>query len=221
MTSPLNLQVRPAREDESDLIADLVFGEPEQETTRVAMCLYGIDDADRARRLFRLLWKSGGNWRHSLLAVRNGAPVAVLQFGRSGFQMSPGLIARLIRIAGPIALLRMASRMRLNAKLSPAKPAGALIVSELHVSPEARGMGIGAALLEHAEVEARRRGTATLALQTLTTNPARHLYERSGFEVRATTSNKSFLQLTGCEGNVLMVKEIAAAPAVNGLEPSR
>jgi ribosomal protein S18 acetylase RimI-like enzyme len=111
--------------------------------------------------------------------------------------------------------------MRLNAKLSPAKPAGALIVSELHVSPEARGMGIGAALLEHAEVEARRLGTATLALQTLTTNPARHLYERSGFEVRATTSNKSFLQLTGCEGNVLMVKEIAAAPAVNGLEPSR
>ena len=50
------------------------------------------------------------------------------------------------------------------------------------VAPQARGGGIGAALIAAAERGARRRGARRLRLEVRTGNAgARHLYERGGF----------------------------------------
>ena len=60
--------------------------------------------------------------------------------------------------------------------------AGRAIIEGVQVAPDVRGRGIGAALVAHAEGEARARGAATLAL---TSNAARadahRFYERLGF----------------------------------------
>ncbi|MFC0628671.1 GNAT family N-acetyltransferase [Kribbella deserti] len=54
----------------------------------------------------------------------------------------------------------------------------------LAVSPQARGLGVGSALLTASEGEARRRGGRKICLNVLATNaPARRLYERHGYEV--------------------------------------
>ncbi len=51
------------------------------------------------------------------------------------------------------------------------------------VRPDVRGLGIGSALLEELITAARDRGFETLSLSVDVRNPARHLYERLGFEV--------------------------------------
>lgn len=50
------------------------------------------------------------------------------------------------------------------------------------VLPEARGKGIGEALVETICDEAQQRGRAGLCLTVRSTNPAIRLYERLGFE---------------------------------------
>ncbi|MDO8615250.1 MAG: GNAT family N-acetyltransferase [Dehalococcoidia bacterium] len=82
-------------------------------------------------------------------------------------------------------------------------------LSELHVDAALRGRGIGGALLGHAEGEARRQGRATMSLTTTTVNPARRLYERNGFRVVETRTDRDYERYTGIEGRHLMVKELA------------
>lgn len=56
------------------------------------------------------------------------------------------------------------------------------VLNDLFVAPEARGRGVGAALLDAAEAHARGAGAVRLVLQTATDNqPAQHLYERRGW----------------------------------------
>jgi len=63
----------------------------------------------------------------------------------------------------------------------------------LHVEPQARGLGIGAALVDACIAFARDKGYATL---TLWTNdvlvPARHIYESRGFRLTSEESHHSF-----------------------------
>ena len=57
-----------------------------------------------------------------------------------------------------------------------------MILNDLYVLPEHRGKGWGEALLRKAQEYCRRKGWKGLALETGTENPARHLYERLGWE---------------------------------------
>ena len=57
-------------------------------------------------------------------------------------------------------------------------------VAELSVLQKRRGQGVGTALLEAAEAEARRCGATSLRIRVDARNPgARRLYERMGFAV--------------------------------------
>ncbi|MDF1727984.1 MAG: GNAT family N-acetyltransferase [Sulfitobacter sp.] len=57
-----------------------------------------------------------------------------------------------------------------------------LLMDGICVSPEARGMGVGTALLEAIKEEARARGKTTVRLDVISTNPrAKALYLRKGF----------------------------------------
>ena len=55
------------------------------------------------------------------------------------------------------------------------------ILNDLYVSEEARGQGVGEALLEHAKQFAISEGAKGLTLETDTDNPAQKLYERLGW----------------------------------------
>ncbi len=54
-------------------------------------------------------------------------------------------------------------------------------VHDLAVLPQARGRGIGQALLDAVVDRARRLGACKVTLEVLENNPARRLYERQGF----------------------------------------
>ncbi len=59
-------------------------------------------------------------------------------------------------------------------------------VKSLHVTPAARGLGVGAALLQAMIANARGQGLARLSLETGATEdyaPSRALYARAGFEI--------------------------------------
>jgi predicted GNAT family N-acyltransferase len=60
--------------------------------------------------------------------------------------------------------------------------AGIARLGRMAVEPDLRGRGIGAAVLEQAEHEARRAGAETIRLHAQST--ARTLYERGGFKIR-------------------------------------
>ena len=73
-------------------------------------------------------------------------------------------------------------------RLFPATAPGYGFVAEdipelsIGVSPEARGAGVGTALLDELKDTARAQGFAALSLSVDRGNPAHRLYERHGFE---------------------------------------
>ena len=102
-------------------------------------------------------------------------------------------------IAGWRALAR--SRVEIEA------PDGVHLV-ELQVAPDQRNKGFGALLLGEVERQARERRAPALSLTTAMDNPARHLYERSGFTVQAEKRNRRYEAITRSPGRVLMVKRL-------------
>lgn len=56
------------------------------------------------------------------------------------------------------------------------------LMDGIFVAPDARGKGVGSALLDAIMIEGRNRGYATIRLDVINTNPrAKALYERHGF----------------------------------------
>ena len=186
----------------------MVLGEAEQESTRVAMRLYGLRRLEAARSIFRASWRAGGNWRETTVALSGDQVVGVVQTGRSSVRVTLGLAMAVIARMGPIRALRLPHRLRLHARVIPENPPGAYVIFEVHVDPAYRGRGFGAEILAYAERDARNRGFSEMALHVLTTNPARHAYRRAGFEVVLTLTDPEFLRITGADGNVLMVKHL-------------
>ena len=91
-------------------------------------------------------------------------------------------------------------------------PEGAVHLVELQVDPAHRNEGLGGRLLAEVERVARDRGAPTLSLTTQIDNPARRLYERSGFRVEAEKRHRRYEAITGSPGRVLMVKRLATPP---------
>jgi len=62
-----------------------------------------------------------------------------------------------------------------------ARGAAGLFVHDLHLQPQMRGRGIGAALLRLIEERARGLGAAAVRMRVAAGNPALRLYERLGY----------------------------------------
>ena len=204
------LTVRKATPGDTDRIAEIMHGEPMPEAVSLA-----FGDPELARALGSALIrmpKSPMGWERTVFAVNDDKPAGMLQADASEVTsaslMKPGVLFRLLRIFGPVKLVRGLPRVRIRARLNFAYPAGAYIVHELHVDPAYRNRGIGGALLDYAEAEARRLGHARMALSTTTSNPARRLYERHGFRVVDTRTDPAYERYTGIAGRHLMVKEL-------------
>ena len=88
-------------------------------------------------------------------------------------------------------------------------PAEHLRIAALAVTAEARGQGIGSALLEAVCDKARREGYRAVRLEVVDTNTnARRLYERVGFEVIATHRYPLPPGWLGFSGEAVMVKPV-------------
>jgi ribosomal protein S18 acetylase RimI-like enzyme len=84
------------------------------------------------------------------------------------------------------------------------------LVDGICVSREARGKGIGTALLAALYVEAGRRGYTAVRLDVVEENwRARALYEREGFVVTATTQLGLLSYLFGFRASLTMVRPLA------------
>ena len=76
--------------------------------------------------------------------------------------------------------------------------ADTLLMDGIFVSPEARGCGVGTALLSAIKAEAKRRGCEHVRLDVIDTNPrARALYQGQGFQAVSTSDLGPFRHVFG------------------------
>jgi ribosomal protein S18 acetylase RimI-like enzyme len=202
------LKFRKATRDDTERIAEIIHGAPGQETVR--MC----GSVDRARAMGHELVRIPGSaqgWDRSVVGELGGEVVVVLQAGQQvgGIRVTPKLALQAIRILGPLDAIGLLPQVRAQSRANPRGPADAYYIAELHVHPQHRNRGIGAAALDHAEAEARHGGYTQMALSVTTVNPACRLYERHGFRVVETRSYPAYERYTGIPGRHLMVKELS------------
>lgn len=207
----MDINFRPATLADAPTVRRAFGDEPSEEQLAMAD---GVEH--RARRFRRLM---GGTIagpagiRRTTVAVVDGQVVGLLQAGaEAGDSISPRLVWGLLRTFGFPGIIRFLRRERLRGRVHIPPPAGAYHIAEVHVLDSHRNQGIGAALMAEAERQARASGAAVMSLTTTTSNPARHLYERSGFRVVETREDADFLALTGVAGRILMVKDLAPPP---------
>ena len=93
----------------------------------------------------------------------------------------------------------------LERKLQP----GELQMDGIAVSENARGLGIGTALLNETFKEAEKRGLNAVSLDVIDSNPrAKALYERMGFETVGTEELGLFSMIFGFEKADKMIKQL-------------
>ncbi len=199
---------RPARPDENERICEIMFSEPPQEAVRVC------ESVERARRFCYMQVQEPGldmGWDRTVFAVIDGDPVTVLQAGSQlgGMSITPALVWHTIRILGPLRTIRSLPYVAAQRRVNAPAPEGSYHIGELHTLPDFRNHGLGKAALEYAEAQARAEGCATMSLNTTVINPARHLYERQGFEVVEARTDDVYERMTGIPGRCLMVKELS------------
>ena len=150
------------------------------------------------------------SWRQTAVAELDGLVVGILMAGgdRKDMRVTPRLVYLALRTFGPLGTLRLLSRLRARVRVQPKTPDGAYHIAEIDVDPAFRNKGIGGALLDYAEAEARAGGYRIMSLTTSTANPARRLYERHGFRVAETRTDTTYKRYNGIDGRYLMVRDL-------------
>ncbi len=113
----------------------------------------------------------------------------------------------LMGIFGFRASRDLARRQVVYGDLVEALP-GEFYVSNVAVTPQAQGGGIGARLMAFCDEQAQKMGFGKLSLIVTYDNPARRLYERSGYQVVQSYNIQHPMIAHGSGGYHRMVKEI-------------
>lgn len=180
----MKVKIRPAAPADSALAVGLIrlsmgeemdwlFGQDGHPADEVAAALY-------ARRGNRL------GWDLCWLAETDGrAAGLLLSFaGRRLSRLDAMTGLHLVGVLGWRAAWRLARKQRHYGDLIEACP-DEYYLSNVSVLPEFQGRGIGGALLDFAEAQARAAGLGKCSLLVAQNNPAQHLYRRRGYEVVA------------------------------------
>ena len=201
------LTIRRATPGDSNRIAELLGGDPGAE----AIGLAGSPEKAIAFEtgIVRLP-NSPQGWRHTVVAELDGTVVGIMQAGgdREDVKFTPAIVRLALHTFGPLGIIRLLPRLRARRRVETRRPPGAYHIAEIDVDPAYRNGGIGGALLDNAEADARAAGYDQMSLSTNTANPARRLYERHGFRITETKTDPAYERLTGIEGRHLMVKEL-------------
>lgn len=111
-----------------------------------------------------------------------------------------GWVGAAIRIAVLAALERDTENQR-------------FLMDGLFVAPDARGQGVGTALLDAFYAEGARRGYAQVRLDVIDTNPrAKALYLKEGFKEVKTTTIGPLRYIFGFRASTMMVRDIQPDP---------
>jgi ribosomal protein S18 acetylase RimI-like enzyme len=201
------LTFRRAAPADTDRIAEIIYGNPPHDLVGILL------DEERTRKIGREIVRlpnSPQGWQRTVLAELDGEPLGVLQASNEPveIEVTPALALAALRVYGPVDTVRLLPRLRALRHVRMNATEGAYVVSELHVDAQHRNRGIGGALLDYAEREAREKGCRLMSLVTHTANAARRLYERYGFHVVETRTDVEYERYSGIEGRVHMVKEL-------------
>lgn len=201
------LTIRTATAADTPRIVNLIARPAGQEAIAIAGC---EEAALKMAVRVALIPDGPQSWRHSTVAELDGNVVGLIQSGtgEEAFRVTPGLVLDVLRIFG-VGVASVYGRYRARLRVNPDIPKGTYYIAELHVDPDYGNRGIGGALLDYAEHEARERALPKMSLMTTTNNPARRLYERKGFRVVETKTDRLYERYTGIAGRHLMVKELS------------
>jgi ribosomal protein S18 acetylase RimI-like enzyme len=131
--------------------------------------------------------------------------------GMAGFKTYEGSFAggEVADIRSVYGVLGAAWRLPLLWMLSDDAPSQHFLLDGICVAPQARGLGVGTALMAAIEIEARKRGYAAVQLDVVDGNiRAKELYHRLGYRVEKVQSIGLLRFVYGFRSTTTMVKEL-------------
>jgi len=187
------------------LLASLMFMAPSRESVAMA----GSAAAAERFAVYLLRHSIAQGTSFVIVAEIAAEPVAFAEVSNGSDVPALPVVARAgINAMGLIGALGAAWRSLARLRVELQAPAGGVHLVELQVSPEHRNRGVGAFLLGEVDNYAIEHRAAHVSLTTASDNPARRLYERSGYRVVQQRTNARYERITGSAGRVLMVKAI-------------
>ncbi len=179
----MNICIRPSQPADSALAVKLIHLSMGSEMD----WLFGQEAGYPAEAVMAALYARRGNrfsWDLCWVAEADGQAVGLLLAfaGRRLPVLEAVTGLHLLGIFGLRATLRLLRKQRLYGDLVEARP-DEFYVSNVGVLPEFQGRGIGGALLDLAEEQARAAGLGKCSLLVVQDNPALRLYRRRGYEI--------------------------------------
>jgi ribosomal protein S18 acetylase RimI-like enzyme len=180
----LDLQVRPAVQEDVPLVVDLIRLTMGDEVD----WLFGQTVMPADEVVARLVNRTGNRFslEYCSIAVQAGEAAGLLLAfaGRNIYRLEARMGLHLVRIIGLEASLRLAKRQKEYGRLVEAEK-DEFYVAHVGVLPEFQGQGVGSALLDLADGLARQTGLEKCSLLVTRNNPACRLYERHGYKIVA------------------------------------
>jgi ribosomal protein S18 acetylase RimI-like enzyme len=204
------IEIRRATSEDMPHVLDILLTDPAPDLRAV------VPDVRKTRVVGELLGGYGMlvSIDQTKVATEEGVAVGLVETLRSrsdaavGLRASLFIVGRAVMVAGPLVLKRYVQLTRARTRMDIRIPAGEFDLNELDVHPSRRNRGIGGQLLGHAIESAAAAGYRTVWLTTEISNPARRLYERSGFRVVKSATDDVYEQMTGAPGRVVMSKAL-------------
>lgn len=200
--------LRPASEEEINDLAHLVVGDKSQVSTAALMRLFAVEQQADIIELTRIMIASTGGWQSMVVADSGRGPVGLVQVGEAFAAMTPEVAEFARDFYGERFLEFLGPRLAAMERVQAVYPPDCLRIAEIHVAPERRGEGIGSRLLGSVVEQALAEGIRLLGLQTLTSNPARSVFETWGFNVTETRTDLEFEEHSGAAGYHLMLRHL-------------
>lgn len=142
---------------------------------------------------------------HAIVALEDGRLLGLVGFKTPAAAFAEGRLADLWAVYGPGAVWRAGVLQLLSREIDNDR----FLMDGLCVVPEARGRGVGTALLDAIADEGRMRGYRALRLDVVDSNPrARALYEREGFRAIRTTAIGPLRLIFGFRATTTMVRDL-------------
>jgi ribosomal protein S18 acetylase RimI-like enzyme len=196
------LATRHAGADEAAALAAIMFAAPSREAVAMA------GSAARAERFRANLLRDAltNGTSVAIVAEDGGQLVGFAEVADNDIQSFRAVSRAATEAMGRLGSLPAAWRSLARMRVDLRAPEGGVHLVELHVAPDRRNEGIGGFLLDRVHEHATEQAAAHVSLTTLIDNPARRLYDRAGYEVRAEKRNRRYERVTGSPGRVLLVK---------------